>query len=113
MDRKDLERSARRHLTALDPHIGPASFRGQARIRKLARVWARRMAGRKGPDQSWATACALALDPDDWRDLAGDGGHERRALFNKLAQIAERHEAGIARATRLTARAPDLAAAVE
>ena len=93
MDRKQLERSVRRHLAALDSVIGPASYRGENLERRRRWAWVRRMAGAKGDDESWAMAIATARDPDEWHDMGRGEGHDVRELFQRLANIAEQSAA--------------------
>lgn len=89
MDRRTLERRARRALEAVDVYIGPASYRGEAALKKAAWRWVRQTAGERKPGQSWASAVATAFDPADWHEAGRGESREVRELYEKLASVCE------------------------
>ena len=72
-DRRKLERSVKQRLADLDPVIGLASYRGEARVEKSMWRWVYLVTGgRRGPDQSWEEAIAQAFGADVLRENAQD-----------------------------------------
>jgi hypothetical protein len=83
----------KQRLADLDPVIGLASHRGQARYEKAIFHWAYRVTrGRRGPEQSWEEAIAQALGAEELRENAQGRPPEERKYFHHLARVAERLE---------------------
>jgi hypothetical protein len=83
----------KQRLTDLDPVIGLASYHGEARVVKSTwRFVHMATGGRRGPDQSWEEALALAFGADVLRENAQKRPPEVREFLLRLAQVAERLE---------------------
>ena len=96
MTRRQLDRDVEARLRKLQPILTLADPDHPARIRMKAYRIVRKViaanGGRRGADQSWAETMALAVGADLLHEEARSGAFERRELFRRLAQLAERVE---------------------